>query len=102
VIKFLINSYKTSDIIKYPLITSKTIQLLNENKYSFIVSSKTNKELIKKSIEQLFQVKVIKVTTSQLPKQKKCVGRSTGWKTRYKKAIITLIKGNKINLFKNN
>lgn len=88
-----------SNIIRYPIITDKATRLLEKNKYSFIVTPKSNKIEIKKSIEYLFNVKVIKVNTSHLPKKQRRVGKYLGWKAHYKKAIVTLEKGTTINLF---
>jgi large subunit ribosomal protein L23 len=52
------------DLIKYPLSTEKSIRLMeSENKLIFVVDKKARKDTIKKSIEQLFKVKVIKVST---------------------------------------
>ena len=95
-------NYSYGNIIKYPIITDKATRLLENNQYSFIVNPTSNKITIKKSIEYLFNVQVIKVNTSHLPKKKKSVGRSFGYKPHYKKAIITLASGNTINLFSEN
>ena len=95
-------NYSCGNIIKYPIITDKTTRLLENNQYSFIVNPASNKITIKKTVEYLFNVKVIKVNTSQLPKKKKSIGRSIGYKPHYKKAIVTLATGNTINLFSEN
>ena len=92
----------SNDIIKYPIITDKATRLLENNQYSFIVDPKSDKITIKESIEYLFNVKVIKVNTCQLPKKKRRVGKYVGWKSHYKKAIVTLSEGNTINLFAEN
>jgi len=98
----VINSLSNSQIIKYPIITDKTTQLLENNQYSFIVDRYSNKITIKTAIEYLFDVKVIKINTCHLPRKKKRVGKYIGWKPRYKKAIITLAEGDVINLFTDN
>ena len=97
-------SYKNENInfIKYPIITDKATRLLETNKYSFIVNLQADKPTIKVNIELLFNVKVIKVNTCTLPRKKKRVGKYTGWKSQYKKAIITLAEGDIINLFTEN
>lgn len=89
-------------IIKKPIITDKTTKLLENNQYGFLVDRQSNKSTIKLAIEYFFNVKVIKINTCHLPIKKRKVGRFTGYKTRYKKAIVTLSKNNKINLFTNN
>ncbi len=86
-------------IIKYPVISDKATRLLESNKYTFMIDRKANKFIIKKVIEYFFSVNVIKINTLNTAPQKKTVGRFSGYKSRYKKAIITLKKGDKINLF---
>jgi ribosomal protein L23 len=54
------------DLIKYPILTEKTIRLFEQNQYSFAVDRKADKTAIKASVEQLFDVKVISVNTSLL------------------------------------
>ena len=92
----------SNDIIKYPIITDKATRLLENNQYSFIVNPSSDKITIKAAIEYLFDVKVTKVNTCQLPRKKKSVGKYLGWKSQYKKAIVTLADGDTINLFAEN
>nr|YP_009774045.1 50S ribosomal protein L23 [Caulacanthus okamurae]QIZ74662.1 50S ribosomal protein L23 [Caulacanthus okamurae] len=87
------------NLIKYPIITDKSTKLLEENQYSFAVDRKANKINIKRAIEYIFNVKVKKINTSNTPIKKKRVGKFTGIKTRYKKAIISLDEKDNINLF---
>ena len=91
-----------SDIIRYPIITDKATQLLENNQYSFIVDPKSTKPIIKKAVEYLFNVEVTKINTCHLPKKKKRVGKYIGWKSHYKKAIVTLSEKNTISLFAEN
>jgi len=95
-------NYSYDDIIKYPIITDKATRLLENNQYSFIVNSTSSKPTIKTAIEYLFNVKVIKINTCHLPKKRKRVGKYIGWKSHYKKAIVTLAEGNTISLFAEN
>ena len=88
-----------AQVIKYPIITDKATQLLDNNQYSFIVDRSSDKITIKTAIEYLFDVKVIKINTCRLPRKKKRVGKYIGWKPQYKKAIVTLSEGDVINLF---
>ena len=95
-----INSSRSSvQIVKYPIITDKAAKLVESQQYSFVVDRYSDKIEIKKAIESLFDVKVIKVNTCRLPRKKKRVGRYIGWKPQYKKAIVTLAEGDAINLF---
>jgi len=105
--KFLV-AYSTdkidslANVIKYPLVTEKATQLLENNQYTFVVDPKCDKNTIKSAIEYLFNVKVIKINTCHFPKKKRRVGKYTGLKAHYKKAIVTLKEGNVINLFTEN
>lgn len=94
------NPNSTTDI-KYPLITNKAIRLLENNQYTFIVNSKSDKMTIKSTIENLFNVRVIKVNTCHRPRKKIRIGKYTGYKPHYKKAVITLTQSDKIDLFEN-
>ena len=91
-----------ANIIKYPIITDKSTRLLETNQYTFIVDRNSDKITIKNTIEYLFDVKVTKVNSCRLPRKKKRVGRYIGWKPQYKKAIVTLAKGDVIDLFTEN
>ena len=91
-----------AQIIKYPIITDKATRLLENNQYSFVVDRYSNKIAIKAAIEDLFNVKVVKVNTCRLPRKTKRVGKYLGWKPQYKKAIVTLFEGDVINLFTDN
>jgi large subunit ribosomal protein L23 len=88
------------DIIKAPRVTEKgTILKEKENKYIFIVAPRANKDEIKKAIEEIFKVKVTAVHTSYIKGKVRRVGRYSGKTPNIKRAIITLKKGDKIELF---
>jgi large subunit ribosomal protein L23 len=99
VINSLFSSHSNAQIIKYPIITDKATRLLENNQYSFVVDRYSDKITIKSAIEDLFNVKVIKINTSRLPRKKKRVGKYLGWKPQHKKAVVTLSEGDVINLF---
>ena len=87
------------DIIKAPIITEKSTDITsNELKYVFKVDVKANKTQIKEAIQKIFNVKVKSVNTVNVHPKKKRVGRYTGMTNKYKKAIVTLVEGNKIEL----
>ena len=86
-------------LVKYPILTEKTIRLIEQNQYSFAVDSKSNKVDIKTAIEQLFDVKVVSVNTLLQPLKKRRVGKFIGIKSRYKRAIVTLAPQDSITLF---
>jgi len=101
-INYLKFDHKIIDIVKYPIITDKATRLLETNQYSFIVDPHANKTSIKAAIEYLFDVKVKKVNTNNLPRKKKRVGKYSGYKSLNKKAIVTLVENDTINLFAEN
>jgi large subunit ribosomal protein L23 len=86
------------DLIKYPILTEKAVRLFKQNQYSFAVSKKATKPLIKAAIETLFDVKVISVNTSTQQKKKRRVGKFVGEKAQNKRAIVTLRSGDSINI----
>ncbi|MGI6574327.1 MAG: 50S ribosomal protein L23 [bacterium] len=87
------------DIIKKPLITEKATHLFEKDKYSFKVDSKANKTEIKRAVEEIFKVKVKKVQTMKVPGKPKRMGRHLGRTAPWKKAIVTLEKGQRIPFF---
>jgi large subunit ribosomal protein L23 len=87
------------NLIKYPILTEKTIRLIEQNQYSFVVDRKATKISIKTAIEELFDVTVLSVRTAVQPIKKKRVGKFIGKKARHKRAIIRLAPDNSINLF---
>ena len=86
------------DSIRSPILTEKATVLSEQNKTIFKVHEKANKRTIKNNIEKIFKVNVIKVNIiNQKKKQKMRQGRKS-FKKGYKKAIITLKKGQSIDL----
>ena len=94
-----INQRDILSLVKYPILTEKTIRLIEQNQYSFAIDPKANKVDLKQAIEQLFDVKVISVNTSLLPLRKRRVGKFIGKKARYKRAIVKLAPEDSISLF---
>ncbi|MFZ5596990.1 MAG: 50S ribosomal protein L23 [Bacillota bacterium] len=87
------------DILKKPLITEKTMDLAGENKYTFVVDLNSNKIEIKRAVEELFKVKVTKVHTIRCKGKEVRVRGRLGRTSDYKKAIVTLKEGDKIEIF---
>ncbi len=86
-------------IIKSPLVTEKSTTLRGEeNKYTFFVSFRASKTEIKRAVEELFKVDVIKVNTLNLKGKKKRLGIHEGYTPRRKKAVVTLKPGNTIRM----
>ena len=86
------------DSIRNPIITEKATILSEQNKTVFKVHSKANKKTIKKNIEKIFKVKVIKVNIINLKSKTKLKQGKLSTKSGYKKAIVTLKKGQSIDL----
>jgi len=88
------------DVIIAPIITEKSYRLANEeNKYTFKVHPDANKIEIKNAVEKLFKVKVVKVNTINVKPKKKRLGKFEGRTAAWKKAIVTLKEGDKIEFF---
>nr|YP_001019093.1 ribosomal protein L23 [Chlorokybus atmophyticus]ABD62234.2 ribosomal protein L23 [Chlorokybus atmophyticus]WKT05669.1 ribosomal protein L23 [Chlorokybus atmophyticus] len=87
------------DLVKYPVLTEKATRLLDNNQYTFDVDPKATKVTIKALIENLFQVKVVSVNTHIPPRKRRRIGRSQGYRTQYKRVIVTLKTGDSIQLF---
>ena len=83
------------DVIKKPVITEKSMYGLEAGKYTFEVDSRAHKLLIKQAVEAVFDVKVASVNTISVKPKSKRVGKYTGTKSGYKKAIVTLTEDSK-------
>tara|TARA_Y100001960_G_C14407995_1_gene696799 strand:+ start:442 stop:735 length:294 start_codon:yes stop_codon:yes gene_type:complete len=86
------------DTIISPIVTEKSTSLSEYNKIVFKVHKGSSKSSIKKSIEKIFKVSVIKINTIKLKSKIKMVRNKKALKPGYKKAIITLKKGQSIDL----
>ena len=86
------------DSIRHPIITEKATILSEQNKTVFKVHEKANKKTIEKNIEKLFKVSVIKVNIINQKSKLKIKQGKKSIKSGYKKAIITLKKGQSIDL----
>ena len=92
------HKFHSYDKILSPIVTEKSTNLSDQNKIVFKVPNSTNKEIIKKNIEKIFKVNVTKVNiVIKQPRIKLTRGRKVKVKG-YKKAIITLKKGQTIDL----
>ena len=90
--------FNVLDTIISPAITEKATSLSDFNKIVFKVHKGANKKSIKKSIEKIFKVNVVKINTINLRGKTKLVKGKKATKPSYKKAIITLKKGQSIDL----
>ena len=90
--------FNSMDVIISPSITERATSLSEFNKLIFKVNKGANKKAIKKSIEKLFKVNVVKINTINLRAKTKIVRGKKAYKSGYKKAIVTLKKGQNIDL----
>ncbi|NNG01015.1 MAG: 50S ribosomal protein L23 [Desulfobacteraceae bacterium] len=88
------------DIIRRPIITEKTsIQKEDSNQVTFEVDPRANRIEIQRAVEQIFKVKVARTRTSNVKGKIKRRGRITGKRKDWKKAIVTLMPGERIEFF---
>ncbi len=88
------------DIIKRPLITEKAVQAKETlDRYYFEVARSANKPAIRQAVEGFFNVKVDDVRTMTMHGKIRRIGRYSGRRPDWKKAIVTLAKGQKIEIF---
>jgi len=87
-------------LIKYPVLSEKGTKLKEkDNKIILKVDRKANKKQIKKAVETTLNVKVLTVRTINMKGKKKRVGRFEGRRSDWKKAIVTLAPGEKVEFF---
>jgi len=86
------------DTVVSPAITEKATSLSEYNKVVFKVNKGANKKAIKRSIEKIFKVNVVKINTINLKGKNKIVRGRKSNKPGYKKAIVTLKKGQSIDI----
>jgi len=86
------------DTVISPIVTEKSTSLSEFNKIVFKVHKGSSKSSIKKSIEKIFKVDVIKINSIKLKGKTKMIRNKKASKPGYKKAIVTLKKGQSIDL----
>ncbi|MBO8126522.1 MAG: 50S ribosomal protein L23 [Firmicutes bacterium] len=88
------------DVIKKPVVTEKSNLLIaDENKYTFMVDKRATKPQIKEAVEKIFKVKVVDVKTANMTGKKVRRGLVIGKKSDWKKAVVTLADGDRIDIF---
>ena len=86
------------DSIISPVITEKATNLSEQNKVTFKIYKNASKKSVKKSIEKIFKVTVVKINTINKKAKNKMVRGKLAKKSGYKKALVTLKKGQSIDL----
>jgi large subunit ribosomal protein L23 len=88
------------EILKRPVITEKsTTQKEAHNQLTFEVDRRANKVEIRRAVEQVFKTKVVDVRTIQMKGKAKRFGRTLGRRRNWKKAIVTLAQGERVEFF---
>ena len=86
------------EAVKQPHISEKATTLSESNQYTFEVLPNYNKQEIKKSVEGLYGVDVLSVNVIKIPAKKRRLGKTEGFRKAYKKAIVTIKEGQKIEI----
>ena len=87
------------EIVKRPLITEKATLMKEQNRYAFEVAREANKRQIKDAVEAAFKVNVVKVNVMSVPGKMRRIGRRQVLTPSWKKAVVTLGPGQKIEFF---
>ncbi len=89
------------DVLRRPLVTEKNAKLQMEGKYAFEVAGVATKPMIRQAVEQAFKVTVTAVNVMTVPGKERRFGRRQVHTPSWKKAIVTLQSGDKIEFFEN-
>jgi len=87
------------NVLLAPVVSEKSVAAMEENKYTFLVATDSNKIEIRKAVEKQFNVHVLKVRTMNYEGKLKRMGRFQGRRSSYKKAVVTLKEGESIPVF---
>ena len=87
------------DILIAPVVSEKSYGLLDENKYTFLVTPDANKTEIKIAVESVFKVRVTEVNTLNRPGKKRRTRYGQGKRPDTKRAIVTIAPGERIDIF---
>jgi large subunit ribosomal protein L23 len=87
------------EVLVRPIITEKNTMLSEQGKYAFEVLPNVNKIEIKRAVEEVFKVKVAAVNVIRVPGKQRRTGRTFGMTRSWKKAVVTLQRGERIELF---
>jgi len=94
--KAIFNLGDLLNLVKYPSLTEKSINLYANRQYTFVVDRALTKTQIKYIIEKIFNVTITDVNTTTLPSKTRRVGKYIGKRSRYKKAYVKLKIGDTI------
>ncbi len=88
-----------NDVIIRPVISEKSTELFEQNKYVFRVAFDANKQMVKQAVKELFGVKPEKINIIRVRGKKRRLRYKTGNTSAWKKAIVTLKDGDSIEIF---
>jgi large subunit ribosomal protein L23 len=86
-------------VVRHPIISEKSYALIAENKYTFRVHPEAHKTQIRAAVEEIFNVRVVDVRTMKQKPKPKRRGWTAGRTRRWKKAVVELAPGERIELF---
>jgi large subunit ribosomal protein L23 len=92
-------SLHPAEILISPVVSEKSYHQITENRYTFRVHADAHKTQVRQAVEELFDVKVTSVNIVQMPAKPKRRGAIKGTKPGWKKAIVELKAGDKIEIF---
>jgi len=88
------------EVIRRPIVTEKSMRGTNINKYTFEVDGGSTKPVIRDAVQRLFSVRVTKVNVIRIPGRQRRRGQHKYAEAGYRKAVVTLASGDKIDLEK--
>lgn len=86
-------------VLVEPWVTESSTAMMELNKYVFKVAPRATKREIEKAVKELYKVEVLSVNTINVPSKFRMQGRTQGWKSGFKKAVVTIKEGDKIDFF---
>jgi large subunit ribosomal protein L23 len=87
------------DIILSPIVSEKSYAAAQNKQYSFLIDTRVDKGEVRKAIEKIFNVKVLRVNTINVKPKPKRLGKTSGYTSKKKKAIVTVSAKDKIDFF---
>jgi large subunit ribosomal protein L23 len=87
------------DIVIRPVVTEKTNAEMSNGRYVFIVDKRANRTQIKEAVEEIFKVRVADVNTMNFLGKVRRMGKYEGKRPDFKKAVVTLVEGQRIKFF---
>ena len=87
------------DVLRRPVITERSTALNDQGRYTFEVAREANKAQIKEAVQLAFKVKVVAVNVIHMPSKTKRIGKTPAQTQPWKKAVVTVRRGERIEMF---